>query len=186
MKKILLYAFIIMAAAQWFVPVQMLWSRHRVLNQGELFKFRTRPIDPADPFKGRFVSLSFDDETVFVKNGSAFHYEQDVYLILGTTAGGHAKIEKVFQHVPSGGRNYLKAKVNYASKENDSLWALALNFPFDEYYMNEFKAPQAEKMYRDSSRLNGDTYAKVKIYNGTGVLEGVYINDRRIEDLITQ
>jgi hypothetical protein len=119
-----------------------------------------------------------------VKDGSAFHYGQDVYLTIQTTGTGHAKISAIFRHAPSGGRNYLKAKINYASKVNDSLWAVALNLPFNEYYMNEFKAPLAEKMYRDSSRQNGDTYAKVKIFRGNAVLEGVYINDRKIEELI--
>ncbi len=59
--------------------------------------------------------------------------------------------------------------------------------PFDRFYMEESKAPQAEQLYwkaqRDSAQV---VYALVSIGQGQAVLQDVIINDRPIIDIINE
>jgi hypothetical protein len=44
--------------AQWLVPVSMILGRERVLEKGTEVKFRVVPVDPYDPFRGRYVRIN--------------------------------------------------------------------------------------------------------------------------------
>ncbi|MBK6341440.1 MAG: GDYXXLXY domain-containing protein [Flavobacteriales bacterium] len=55
--------FLGIALAQLAVPAWMIAGRERVLSQGEVFKFKTAPIDPRDPFRGEYVRLDFEAES---------------------------------------------------------------------------------------------------------------------------
>jgi hypothetical protein len=57
--------------------------------------------------------------------------------------------------------------------------------PVDRYYMEEKIAPKAENAYRENVNQN-NTYIKTKVKNGSIVIEGLYINDMRIEDYVKQ
>lgn len=63
-KKILLLSFFLVAVVQLYVPSKMIWDREEVLRTGTEYKFRTAPIDPTDPFRGKYITLRFDDNTV--------------------------------------------------------------------------------------------------------------------------
>ena len=47
--------FIIVVCAQLFVPSQMIFQQEDVLKTGTAFKFKTQPVDPSDPFKGKYI-----------------------------------------------------------------------------------------------------------------------------------
>ncbi|MCX7044402.1 MAG: GDYXXLXY domain-containing protein [Candidatus Sumerlaeota bacterium] len=51
------------AAAQLSVPAWMIWRHENVLDAGWQYKFRTAPVDPADPFRGRYVALRLEATT---------------------------------------------------------------------------------------------------------------------------
>lgn len=53
------------------------------------------------------------------------------------------------------------------------------NIPFDEFYMNEDKAYDAELVHLEAQRdsLLNNTYALVYVLNGVGVIDNVFIND---------
>ncbi len=48
--------------------------------------------------------------------------------------------------------------------------------------MEEYKAPEAERIYWDTATDHQTTYALVKVFKGDCVLEDLYINNKRIED----
>ena len=58
--------------------------------------------------------------------------------------------------------------------------------PFDRYYMAEAAAPAAEQRYREASRrgTNRDTWITVRVRNGVGVIDGLFIDGVRIEDAV--
>ena len=51
--KILLSVFILVALVQLFVPAKMILDREDILDMGKEYKFKTEPIDPNDPFRGK-------------------------------------------------------------------------------------------------------------------------------------
>lgn len=52
--------FALLCVAQWAVPLAMVQRAERTLSEGTAYRFRTAPVDPADPFRGRYVTLDFD------------------------------------------------------------------------------------------------------------------------------
>jgi uncharacterized membrane-anchored protein len=71
-------------------------------------------------------------------------------------------------------------KVNYLYGTN-----AYLQLPFDRYYMNESKAPQAESAYwSHSRRTNQAAYVSVRVLDGFAVLEDLYIDDTPIQDFL--
>ena len=61
-KSLTIGIFVTVAFLQLLIPIQMITSRERILDKGTLYKFRTRPVDPYDAFRGKYVALSIDYE----------------------------------------------------------------------------------------------------------------------------
>ncbi|SDR65771.1 Uncharacterized membrane-anchored protein [Formosa sp. Hel1_31_208] len=175
MKTIYIYIlFIILAIAQVAVPTQMILHRESILKTGKAYKFKTEPIDPADPFKGKYIFLNYDNERVKAQNEN-WQRHQEVYITIIEDSLGFAKPILASIDQPKTGP-YVKAKVNYYSAHDKSL---DFRYPFSEFYMNEHKAYDAELAYRDSQRdsVPNNTYALVFVKNGEAVLDNVFIND---------
>ena len=51
-----LFAMISVAA-----PLSIAWKYENTLRNGRQFMFRTKPVDPYDAFRGRYVTLAFED-----------------------------------------------------------------------------------------------------------------------------
>lgn len=151
-------------------------------------QFQTQPVDPVNPFKGRYVALNFSENACSVKNGRKYRYGQDIYVHLVTDSNGYAKIFAISDKAPSFNQDYVRATVGYVSTESyDSSGILHINYPFDEYYMDEFKAPKAEALYRDSIiDPSLQTYALVKVYKGEAIVADLIINSKRVKDLINE
>ena len=181
MKYAFLIAFLALAIVQWLVPGKMIWEKGQVLAKGEAFKFKTEPVDPSNPFKGKYITLNFAENS-FTTDTAYFDIEQNepVYVLLGTDRYGYAVVRGLTLEKPSNTNSFVKANVWYTSKENDSV-TVHIDYPFDEFYMDEYKAPRAEEVYRestvDSSRV---TYALVRILKGDAVLENVFIDEKPI------
>ncbi len=58
-KKIILISFALLVLLQIWTPAAMIWNREDVLRSGKAFKFRSAPVDPNDPFRGKYIILSF-------------------------------------------------------------------------------------------------------------------------------
>ena len=182
-KKILLAAFILTVLAQLFVPAKMIWDREDVLKNGIEHKFKTAPIDPNDPFRGKYITLRYADNSIEVENEKGWQRDEIVYLSFETYDDGFSKIKSVSKEEPTGSQDYLKAKVWTAPYKNFK--KLTIEYPFDRYYMEESKAYDAEVAYvetqRDTSKM---TYALVNIKNGEAVLKDVLIDGIPIKEIV--
>jgi len=177
MKNIFFISFIVVALAQWYVPVNMLREREAVLNKGKAFKFLTEPIDPVDPLKGRYVQLNFKAHEIKVNNAQ-FSWYDEAYVTIATGADGYAMVTAISKHKPEGNNDYVKVNVSEVSYKG----TVFIYFPFDKFYMDEIKAPKAEILYRATSPLSSRTaYALVHVYRGEAVLKNLYIDDKPIE-----
>lgn len=185
MTKLILFAFLITAFAQWLVPGKMVWDRSNVLHNGKPFKFQTAPVDPENPFRGRYVALNFSENVYAVRRKPKLKSGQDIYVEITENKKGFAIIKNLYLNKPSSGIDYIQAKVDYINDwGKDSSAVIHIHYPFREYYMQEFKAPKAEKLYRDSALIPEKTYALVKVLDGDAAIERLYINDKPVEDLI--
>jgi len=53
--------------------------------------------------------------------------------------------------------------------------------------MNEKKAPEAERLYRRSSRSDRqEAYVLVRVLNGNALIEGLYVGNKSIEDYFSK
>lgn len=183
LKSLLWPGFIIVVIAQWLVPGQMIWQKERTLTRGISYKFQSAPVDPADPFRGRYVVLNFKESEYMTTDSTIMDSRNEVYITFSTDKNGFAIIDKVSETRPEK-PDYLKTTVSYVSRENDTT-RVGINYPFNKFYLEEYKAPKAETIYRESiSDSTQKTYALVSILNGDAVTKDIFINDTSIHEII--
>jgi uncharacterized membrane-anchored protein len=155
-----------------------------VLGRGTAFKFRTEPVDPTNPFKGKYITLSYKSETYKTAKQPSLTYNETVYVVFENDSDGFARIKTVDISAPTSESAYCEAAVRFIDVQ-DSVTSVQLEFPFSEFYMEESKAPRAEIAYRESlSDTLAPTYALVNIYKGDAVIRDVYVKDKPIGDLL--
>jgi uncharacterized membrane-anchored protein len=159
----------------------MIFSFEDILSTGHEYKFRTQPIDPNDPFRGKYVSLSYKDENILVDNPKLFSQSESAYASIISDQNGFAKIEKLSM-TELEGKDCVKLRISYI---NGNL--VHVYYPFDKFYMDEFKAPEAETMYNRESRDTSQiVYSLVSIKNGKAVLKDVIIDGKSIKDWVKE
>ncbi|MBI2437541.1 MAG: GDYXXLXY domain-containing protein [Lentisphaerae bacterium] len=167
-----------MFLAQWAVPASIIWRYEQALANGQVFKFKTRPVDPYDAFRGRYVALGFAQESAPLAGArQRFEGGQKIFALIENDtngfANGFARIKWVSFERPQTGA-YFNVQTRYYSPN----WPtnVAIRFPFDRYYLNEKLAPAAEAAYREhSQRGQQDAYVTVRVQNGLAVIEDLYV-----------
>jgi uncharacterized membrane-anchored protein len=172
------------ALLQWLVPANMIWGRERTLREGRLYRFRCAPVDPADPFRGRYLVLSFGRASAPCADSSEAGYQQQAWLLLEEDSAGFATYRSLHRKAPGAGEA-LKVKIRDRDWE-DSTRTL-FDLPFDRFYLEESQALEAEQQYieqlRDSST---QVWAEVYVRDGEAVLSDVKINGRSVRELPRQ
>lgn len=180
--KYIIIAFALTALLQLFVPAKLIYNSEMTARHGTIHKFKTYPIDPSDPFRGKYVSLNFEQnqyETIDVQ----WPQGEDIYVLLGKDSAGFAVINKVVKTEPATGNNYIKIKTGTYYNN-----VLHVNFPFNQFYMEEGKAQEAEDGYREYSRLDNakPAYATVAVKNGNAVVTDVIIDGLSIREYVVR
>jgi uncharacterized membrane-anchored protein len=166
---------LVVAAGQLAIPATMILQRERTLRDGHAYKFHTQPVDPYDAFRGRFVALRLEPNSI---SGTNFERGTTVYMTLAEGPDGFVKFAGVAREKPAG-QNYLKVKMG---------WSNSLQLPFDRFYMEEKAAPEAERAYREHTRQGGarDAYVIVRVRDGRGVIENLYVAGQPIAEFVRQ
>ena len=175
-KSTILTCFVILCLVQLVIPVSMIHKREATLRHGDVFKFKTAPVDPYDAFRGRYVALNYDQSTV---NGNwpvkDYRRGRVVYAILDRDADGFAQITDVRLERPEG-QSFIKVRVGWSSGGR-----LTLRLPFDRFYMDEFEAPVAEREFVwQRNREERTAYALTRIRDGFGVIEDLIVEEMPI------
>ena len=182
MKSIHIFSiFVVVVLAQLFVPAKMIFDQENVIATGTAYKFKTQPVDPSDPFKGKYIRLNYEVNSAPSKDSTWASYES-IYIALKTDSLGFAMVKEVFKDEPTDG-DYIKSKVDWYNIYDETV---AFSFPFNEFYMNESKAYDAELAHISAQQdsLPNNTYALVYVLNGKGVLDNVFINEIPIADYV--
>ncbi|WP_425077363.1 GDYXXLXY domain-containing protein [Psychroserpens sp. S379A] len=181
--KYLVALFIIVAIVQLTVPAQMIWQRESILKTGKAFKFKTQPVDPSDPFKGKYIYLNYELNS-FISNEETWKRGQDIFVSITKDSLGFAKATAIAKQAPQH-QTYVKAKVDWSVKKNERV---NFTLPFNEFYMEESKAYNAEVAHRNAQQdsLPNNTYALVYVKEGEAVLDNVFINETPIAVFVEQ
>ncbi|MBJ7880226.1 GDYXXLXY domain-containing protein [Gelidibacter salicanalis] len=173
--------FLVLVLAQLFVPVRMIFDQEKVLTKGVAYKFKTQPVDPSDPFKGKYIYLNFEINAAPSKDTTWVH-GTPIYIALATDSLGFAKVNAI-SRIAFDDSDYVQAKVDYY---NNYQKTVHFSFPFTEFYMNEAKAYDAEVAHVNAQRdsLPNNTYALVYVLDGKAVLDNVFINETPITDYV--
>ncbi len=177
--------FIVLALAQLFIPAQMILNQESILKTGIAYKFKTQPVDPSDPFKGKYINLNYEISS-FKTNDSLWQRNEPIYVYLTTDSLNFAKIDTVSRNIlPENNNDYFTAKANWYRKHSN---VLSIQFPFNHYYMEETKAYDAEVAVRNRQRdsMPNNTYALVYIKEGEAVLNDVVIDNMSIKDYVVK
>ncbi len=182
-KKGLIILFVIIAIIQLLVPAKMIWNKESTLIYGKPYKFKTAPIDPTDPFIGKYIILDFDANSY--EANEQYIRGEIVYVYLEEDKNGFAKIAKVSKSIlPDEEKDYIKAKVRFGNYLGYDL-KIQIDYPFQRFYMEESKAYNAELLYRKfQNEPDSITYALIRVKNGDAVIQNVFINDTPIKELV--
>jgi uncharacterized membrane-anchored protein len=162
------------------VPAWMITRYESILNDGNLFRFHARPVDPYDAFRGRYITLSFTEEqNVSTQLCSDSVYGGDnVYVSVTKDPGGFAVISYISKTEVAG--DCFEAKVLYVYDNT-----MTLHFPFDRYFMNEELAPLAEEAVRNNLvGRDSEVFVDVRIGDGKAVIEQIYIDGMTLKDYL--
>jgi uncharacterized membrane-anchored protein len=172
--------FAAMVLAQWIVPGSMIYDSQEIITKGVPLKFKCEPVDPNDPFRGKYITLDFDIRQFTVDSSQQFEQRSDVIAVLKNDSAGFAVIADIRKQPPEGDELYLKLPINYMSNMNKST-ELYFDIPFTRFYMEEYKAPAAETLYQQGvADTTGNTYALVYVYKGNARIRDVMVRDTSV------
>ena len=181
-KQLLWTLFGIVCFVQVGVITFQIINYERVLKEGEVFYFKVLPLDPYDPFRGRYVTLRFENTN-------------NAPLAEGEIAGETSKAYALLEHHEKGDRikeirfkkpvqgDFLEVNVysTTRAKKGDSN-TVYFSLPFDRFYMREDIAPKAEKVLRARSGVN--VKAKLRVREGKGVIEDLMVEQTPLSQYV--
>lgn len=180
-SQLLFGCFALMAATQLAVPAWMIVDHERTLRTGEVFKFRTAPVDPSDAFRGRYVWLRIEQNSLPIPSGVQWKSGQEVFATIETDTNGFSRLGELRATRPDGWP-YLTVRIQQIYGQT-----AYLQVPLDRYYMDESLAPAAEKAYWNHSRATNRTaYITVRVRAGNGVIENLWIDGVPIHEFVTR
>lgn len=176
MKTLRLVLFVIVALLQLAVPASAIWKRHRTLEEGRVWKFRTAPVDPVDAFRGRYIALRFEAEEFTQAQDFSFG---TVYVTLKESADGFAQVAHV-TGTPASGDNVVTARGAYGAPPKRRVY-----FSFDHYWVTEKDAGAADAAYaNNSTRDKPNAYVTVRVRSGDAAIEELYIDDQPLKEYL--
>ncbi|RDK84327.1 GDYXXLXY domain-containing protein [Marinirhabdus gelatinilytica] len=182
-KLFISIGFAVMVLAQWFVPGKMILDQERVLAEGTSYKFRTRPIDPSDPLRGKYITLSYEMNKAKWIGEAPVNWKDNVYVYLKKDKNGFAQATQA-------SNKPLKTDQEYVVAQGYGVYNDSINFQlsFTRFYMEESKAYPAELAVQQaaSDSLLDNCYGLVFIKNGSAVLENVFVNDTPIKEYVEE
>ncbi|GAA6137057.1 hypothetical protein NBRC116583_08040 [Arenicella sp. 4NH20-0111] len=179
---------VLVCLVQLAVPASIIYSYEDTLSKGTEYRFKVRPVDPADPFRGRYVRLGFDEENtrdrVIPMPGIESIPKKQRFAFASIAVGedGLAKVVAVTGAPPQSG-DYIKVKTTVYSNK-----LYRINFPFDRYYAEESKAPNIENVVFNTRNLGEERLitAQVFINQGRGVISELYVDGQTIHDFLDE
>lgn len=165
---------------QLAVPIFLIVREEQVLKNGQVFKFKTAPVDPVDAFRGGYVALRFTAENIANKGLPADPSRERPWVWVEITPD-----EKGFAVVKSVSTNKPVTAVGEVLRVRRAMWGENILLPFNRFYLSEKDAPKAELAYREHTRKEHENaYALVRIFHGRAAIENLYIEEKPIMEFL--
>lgn len=180
-----------MVLAQWYIPAQMIVEQQRIIKRGTPYLFQLRPVDPTDYFRGKYITLSYREDKGIRVEKERFNKGMPVYACVSKDSLGYAVIDSVSLTIPDASIDYFETEVsrvyqNYKQRESE-FSSMRIKFSFNRFYMEESKAPIAERKYNEVARDSTINIAgKVYLYEGKTQLDNVLIDGVPIADWVME
>lgn len=165
------FLWLLLGALMLAVPLSMIARKEYVLSQGEVFRFRLAPMDPTDPFRGRYMTLSFEVERLnydLPADDGDPGTEQVIYALLGRDEQGFARITRIEARAPE--------SVPYLRITQARGAGTRLRLPFNRFFLNEDAAAAVEakagRLLREAREQDkpNPLHAEVRVKDGEGVV----------------
>lgn len=167
-------------------PYFMIRGQEHILERGTSYRFKPRPVDPVDAFRGKYIVLNYNDNTLNYPNAEEiFSYGQKVFLSIAKDDQGFAYFSAIHPNRPDSGDYILTTCWNV----NKNKVRIQLPENMKRYFLNEKIAPEAERVYRQLINQNTAidsvfVYVDTRVYNGNILLEKVYFKNQPVEEYI--
>ena len=178
----------LLCLAQLAVPVSLVVKHEDTRRNGSAWRFQTAPVDPADPFRGRYVRLAFAAErsAVPMANSGLLYLREGsrLYAELAPDANGYAQMVRLHQQRPLTGE-YLDVFLRHMNfkegADRNAPPAAFVRLPFDRYYLPEAQAPEVERAYNEASRkAQANTWVEVRVLEGHPALVGLVLDGKPV------
>ncbi|WP_103864447.1 GDYXXLXY domain-containing protein [Aquimarina sp. I32.4] len=172
--------FAIIAIAQIGVPLKMIYDNEDALQFGTAYKFKTQPIDPTDPFRGKYITLRYEMDS-FKTEDTTYVRGDNIKVYIENDDQGFAQAVAISKEEIAIKKEYVEARVQ--SYYNGTV---RFELVFDRFYMEETKAYAAERAYTEvnSDSTKDTVYALVRIKKGNAVIEDVIIAGIPIQEYV--
>jgi uncharacterized membrane-anchored protein len=178
--KISIAAVIVGALSQLVVPGKMILHYEKILDSGKKYKFIIAPIDPSDPFRGKYLSINVREHRFAVDSINDWKKGEEIYVSINSnTPDSMAVISNISRLKPGPGVDFILAKIGYVYNKS-----MNIEYPFDRYYMDESVIPEATvilaKAWVDTTQMS---YIVVNAVDGKAVLNDVIISGKSIKEI---
>jgi len=175
-RRLRVLLFVVVAAVQLAVAGGAVIRSELALRTGEVFRFRIQPVDPVDAFRGRYVAIRFALDRAPAPDGLELRHNQWVFVPLQVDSEGLAAFGPATLDRPASGA-YLRLRSGRVYPDEEGQRSAWVTMPFNRYYMDEDLAPQAERAVWSVPRGQREASVTVRVRNGVGVLEELYIDE---------
>ena len=178
MKTFLPIIFIILVLFQIYIPANIVFNQERVYYFGTTYKMQLAPIDPNDPFRGKYIILSFKENMATIPQASKFKAGTIVYVHMKPGKNDFLEIDSIspeFKQLVSPAV-CIKATIR-AINESNGYKEAQLDYHFTRFYLEESRASAAEERYLKAvSDTNSRSYGLISVYNENVVVKDVIID----------
>jgi uncharacterized membrane-anchored protein len=183
-QRLAVAVFILIAIGQLAVAASAIVKRELTLRYGEVYRFRTAPVDPLDVFRGRYVLLAFEERTAVLtlSEGDKVERNQLLWATIAVDSDGFARLTSASPTRPDD-TPALRCRSARTMRSSGEVW---LRLPFNRYYMEESKAPAAEIAYRRQTRQEeSNAHVAVRVRDGFAVIEELYLDGMPIGEYLS-
>ena len=194
MSRLRQAGFALVCLVQIAVPASLIVKHEQTRTSGTVWKFQTAPVDPGDPFRGRYVQLAFavDREAVPLADvGEYAQYNQRMYAELAAGPDGFARLVRLHAQRPAGvdyidvfaQQMFVEETPREPGREQAPQGPAAnyVRVPFDRYYLPEARAPEVEREYWEASRkAQANTWAELRVRDGHAVLVNLVLDGKPV------
>ncbi len=176
MKSKINAAIFLLCLVQITAIFSSIWQYERVLGEGGAYLFEVCPLDPYDPWRGRYVTLRFRQYKFDINKAGEF------YATFTRDEQGIAQADTLSQKPPNHAE-YLKVRIDERGR---------VQLPFERFYMEEESAKFTDIWVNQGGRIQCDVdgvgtsalLAEVYIFKGRGVISELFYQGERLKEVI--